>query len=687
MRLDFRMRWKGFTLSDFQVQAIEAVRAEKNVLVGAPTGAGKTLVAEYAIADAVRRGRRCIYTAPIKALSNQKYRDFRDDPTVDVGLSTGDVTIHPGAQVLIMTTEILRNAIFENPDSLHDVEYVVFDEVHFLDDRERGCVWEEALIFAPAGIRFICLSATVANIAEIGAWIAEIRSQPLEVIESDVRPVPLHHFLYARGPGSFEPPKLEGIRRRERARPTGRTDRPARNGGRRGGKRRGRGRHGARRGRGEEPPWRPPPVGPLLDDLQERGLLPVLVFSFSRRDCQRLAQQNARRRLLDRDEERRLRALQAELIELFRLDPSEHDGEVMRMARSGLGFHHAGMLPVHKELVERMFTSGLLKLLFTTETFALGINMPARTVVFHSLKKFDGVSVDYLRTRDYLQMAGRAGRQGIDDEGLVGSMLSEEDLARAPIQRILSGRPEPVKSRFRLSYSTLLHLVADLGRGRVHEAWEKSLERFQHRDRRPKAQEKNRRRNRRLVDAHLAFLEDLHYLEDGERLTPRGNTARLITGFEIQVTELLYQGVLEDLSPRALVTIFVALVHEERRRGGGPWVPKRMFGEVRARVDRVLHVLAGKEAAHGIPSPLKPARWGLTPACLAWCDGASMEELESLTEAGPGDVCRALRMAIQLLRQTRRAIDPEWNLGEKLQEAMGRINRDEVDARRQLELG
>ncbi len=196
--------WRGFTLSDFQQQAVQAVRGGRNVLVSAPTGAGKTLVAEYAIEDAVRRGKRCIYTAPIKALSNQKYRDFRDVPEVDVGLQTGDVTIHPEAQVLIMTTEILRNTIFENPAALHDVEYVVLDEIHFLDDLERGTVWEEALIFAPPSIRFICLSATIANIEEIGEWIGEIRPHELEVIETNRRPVPLTHKTSPGGHGWWD---------------------------------------------------------------------------------------------------------------------------------------------------------------------------------------------------------------------------------------------------------------------------------------------------------------------------------------------------------------------------------------------------------------------------------------------------------------------------------------------------
>jgi superfamily II RNA helicase len=345
------------------------------------------------------------------------------------------------------------------------------------------------------------------------------------------------------------------------------------------------------------------------------------------------------------------------------------------------------MLPIHKELVERMFTSGLLKLLFTTETFALGINMPARTVVFNGLKKYDGVSVDYLRTRDYLQMAGRAGRQGIDDEGLVFSLLSDQDLLEAPLERLLSGVPEPVTSRFKTSYSTLLHLVAELGRERVFEAWEKSLDAFQHEDRRQKEQDKNRRKRRRLVQAQFEVLTDLGYLDAADKPTARGRTARLISGFEVQITELLYGGALEDLPPPALAMVFVAQIYEERRRGDNRFFPRSVYGPERYRVDRTLARLRTIELDRGVAEPAKPCDWGLTPAVLAWCEGASLDDLEDLVEVGPGDVCRTFRMAIQLLRQTRAAIDPAWDLRDGLGAAMALLNRDEIDARRQLTLG
>ncbi len=663
--------WKGYQLSIFQIQAVAAVRSGANVLVSAPTGAGKTLVAEYAIEDAVRRGRRCIYTAPIKALSNQKYRDFRDDPSVDVGLMTGDVTIAPGAQVLIMTTEILRNAIFENPRGLDDIEYVVFDEVHYMDDVERGSVWEESLIFAPPSIRFICLSATIENIDQVGSWIREIRPHPLEVIRSEDRPVPLVHRFYRRRTGLFDIHRIKQVRERE------------------GGLAKSRKRKDKRSGRG--PKFKRSDdiddVAHLLDELSQKELLPALVFSFSRRDCERLANRNRHRHLLSDAEFDQMQALQRELVQLFQLDEGELKGEIFSLASAGIGYHHAGMLPAHKELVERMFTSGLLKLLFTTETFALGINMPARTVVFHSLKKFDGVSFDYLRTRDYLQMAGRAGRQGIDKEGLVVSYLGERDLMEAPVERILSGRSEPVESRFRLAYSSILHLLERLGRERLHEAWEKSFNQFQHRAKNEKARERNRRRQRRLLDSHLALLEDLNYIENSEQLTPRGHVACLIYGYELQITEMLFRGALENLPPTALAVIFVGLIHEERRRGNEVWVPAKMFGGVRRHISQMVAGLLRREARFKIPSPLKQPDWGLTPAVIAWSEGASFEDLQELTEAPAGDICRTLRMAVQLLRQVRRAIDSSWDLGHALDEAAAALNRSEVDARRQLELG
>ena len=665
--------FRGLTLSEFQVTAVEAIEEGADVLVSAPTGAGKTLVAEFAILDAVRRGKRCIYTAPIKALSNQKFHDFQADPDIDVGLMTGDVTIRPQAQVLVMTTEILRNAILEGSDTLHGVEFVVFDEVHFMDDPERGTVWEESLIFAPPEVRFISLSATIPNLDEFGAWLAEVRSRPVAVVREEHRPVPLEHRFYTEKRGSFGSDELAGFRRK---------DTPAR--ARRGSKRPPRGRRSRRGQRGDGLDPRPPLPGPLFDELEDARLLPALVFSFSRKDCERLARTNRGRALLTRRERAEMDALQAQLIEKYELGEEYLASEVMALARRGVGYHHAGMLPLHKELVERMFTSGLLRLLFTTETFALGINMPARTVAFSGLRKFDGINFDYMRRRDFLQMAGRAGRQGIDTEGLVYLMLSERDLAEAPLARLLDGEPEPITSRFHLSWSSLLHLVSHLGRERLPEAWEKSFSNFQARERTPKRLRRERRRQERRVEARIDVLEEMGYLR-GDEPTPRGVLARALNGFELQVTELLFRGVLECEGPTALAVIFTALIHEDRRKGPPRRVPKRFYASLRSQADKVIRQLRTTVASADVDDLPKSPDWGLTPVVIEWMNGASFDELLERFDIGPGDVCRALRMAVQLMRQVRRAIDPDWDVYQVLGEAIQAMDRDEVDARRQLE--
>jgi superfamily II RNA helicase len=490
--------------------------------------------------------------------------------------------------------------------------------------------------------------------------------------------VPLAHRFYTARSGAFEVKDIERIRKKE-------LDSAARMGRMSHKKRLRDGGRDGRHGRGREM-QEPPDSRPLLDQLQHHDLLPALVFAFSRKDCERMAWNNAGRELLDVVETERMQALQEELVALFQLDRAFLDGELLSMARRGLSYHHAGMLPIHKELVERMFTSGLLKLLFTTETFALGINMPARSVVFHSLRKFDGVSFDYLSTRDYMQMAGRAGRQGLDTEGLVYSLLSPKDLAEAPVKRLIAGRAEPVESRFGLSFSSILHLVERLGRARLIEAWEKSFNQFQHRAAAKKRQDQNRRDQRRLLDAHVAFLEELGYVH-GDELTARGRIAKLINGYELQVTELCFNGLLENLPVDALAVVIVGLIYEERRRGEQAWISSKLHGNVRTSVQREIHALGVKAAEHQLAGSIKMPDWGLTTICQAWVTGTSFDDILEHAEMTPGDIVRTFRMAVQLMRQIRRAIDPSWDLHERLGRAMDALNRDVVDARRQLELG
>jgi len=641
--------FRGLTLNPFQEEALRAIEAGRSVLLSAPTGAGKTLVAEYAIEETLALGRRAIYTAPIKALSNQKYRDFKATPEVDVGIMTGDVTIRPEAPLLVMTTEIFRNTIFEAPQELHDVEYVVFDEIHYMDDVERGTVWEESIIFAPEHIKFICLSATVSNLGQFGEWIQKARGTPLEVIHHKERPVPLQHYFFFPGHG---PKRAEKVHRFPPQ---------------------------ARR-RGNGPKYDP------IDFLEQRDSLPILFFCFSRKECQARARRNSRRRLLNGQEKKAIEQRFDAICETFQVVPDAELEELRMLALEGVGFHHAGLLPLHKELIERLFTSGLLKLLFTTETFALGINMPARSVVFSAMRKFDGVNFDTIKAREYHQMAGRAGRQGIDKEGLVYSVLDDGRTTPEEARRVLFGPIEPIRSRFNLSYSTLINLHRVLG-PRIFEAWERSFNNFQWDRMSRRKREKNQQKQQDAITRRLDLLREFDYIAGQDEVTEKGRVAAVINGFELPATELLFSGLLDWLNKTEIAVIASALVFEERKSDVFKRMPKSVLGEHRGDLERIIDRLINAEAKHGIPPTVRPPNFMIGAVTCAFATGASFDELAEYTNASQGDMVRVFRLTVQVLRQLRKAIHGRKELDQKLDDAIYSLNRDAVDAKRQLELG
>ena len=678
------IQFKGYTLNSFQVQAAQAIEAGNNVLLAAPTGSGKTLVAEYAIEHAVRAGKRAIYTSPIKALSNQKFRDFKNDG-LRVGLMTGDLTLDPDAPLVIMTTEIFRNAVFEDPERFRDTDFAIFDEVHFVDDVDRGTVWEESLIFAPPHVRFVGLSATIANLHEFGEWIRQVRPQALAVIEHTRRPVPLSHRLFHPDAGVFQlEQRARAITFHEKA-----AARELRHGGRAGRREKERSRWGDKRERaqGRRVTFGPRPYVQLLDELQHRQLLPLLYFCFSRKECEIKAERSMGRMLLDKGERKNIEALFAEICARFELDPAADPGlrGILGRAIAGVGYHHAGMLPIHKEVVERLFTSGLLKMLFTTETFALGINMPARTAVFDLLRKYDGVQMDYMKARDYLQMAGRAGRQGLDKSGLVISILEDEDLKNAPLSRFHSGKVEPITSRFNLSYSTILNLYDRLGSKGLLAAYDKSFAAFQAMTGTPATRQKKKAAAHASLARRVQVLRDAGFLDE-KGLLPRGKLAQRINGYEIQVAELLFSGALEPLDVHQLAATFTALIHEDRRRAE-PRNARREQGPLMQAVTDAVRRFVAIETLHGIPHPIKEPDWGIAPAIDCWSRGGTVEDLERLAYSDAGDVVRTLRMAIQMMRQVRMTVGKGQQLGARLEEAIVAVNRDVVDAKRQFELG
>ena len=650
--------FKGFTLAPFQRRAAAALDTDRNVLVAAPTGAGKTLVAEYAIHLATQRGMRSIYTAPIKALSNQKFRDFREDEAIgDAGLMTGDITLNPGGRVLVMTTEILRNTLTEDPEKLRDVGVVVFDEVHYMDDPDRGSVWEETLMFLPQDVIVVALSATIDNLGQFAAWLERVRDRPVEAITETKRPVPLKNYLYHPKAGVFPPSRLKQVRKRFQDQR--------------------RNREYKRRDDRE-----------LVSELISAKTLPVLYFCFSRRLCETKARKMARKRLLTPKEVEQVVEVWDEARSEFGFDDRRGAiSELRKQTERGVACHHAGMLPLHKEMVERLFSRGLLKFLFTTETFALGINMPARAVVFDSLSKFDGVDFDYMRTRDFLQMAGRAGRQGMDEVGLVYSVLEYDDVVEAPIHRIQEGKVEPVVSRFNLEYATLVHLHGVAGQAAAADAWERSFAAFQAREHSKQREEENRRQVRALLTKRFAFLEKMGYIRGEREVMSRGVTCQKLHGYEIELTELLYEGVLPQCDAPELCGLVAAVIYESRR-GDEYWRNAlRPLKKVLRLASNVLDSAQATEVDQGLVATVKQLDEAMTPAIYEYASGRPFRDLGDFTNATPGDFVRCARLVVQYLRHLARASeesDPDFH--NTCLDAVECLYRGPVDVRAELGL-
>ncbi|KAK6492875.1 exosome RNA helicase MTR4 [Huso huso] len=405
-----------FILDPFQREAILCIDNNQSVLVSAHTSAGKTVCAEYAIALALREKQRVIFTSPIKALSNQKYREMYEE-FQDVGLMTGDVTINPTASCLIMTTEILRSMLYRGSEVMREVAWVVFDEIHYMRDSERGVVWEETIILLPDNVHYVFLSATIPNARQFAEWICHLHKQACHVIYTDYRPTPLQHYIFPAGgdglhlvvdeSGEFREDNFNTAMQVLRdAGDLAKGDQKGRKGGTKG----------------------PSNVFKIVKMIMERNFQPVIIFSFSKKDCEAYALQVSK---LDfnTDEEKKLveevfnNAIDCLSDEDKKLPQVEH---VLPLLKRGVGIHHGGLLPILKETIEILFSEGLLKALFATETFAMGINMPARTVLFTSAHKFDGKDFRWITSGEYIQMSGRAGRRGMDERGIVIFMVDEK---------------------------------------------------------------------------------------------------------------------------------------------------------------------------------------------------------------------------------------------------------------------
>ena len=780
------MHYKGFTLDPFQSEAIQAIDRQHSVIVTAPTGAGKTVIAEYAVERCIQHQQRVIYTAPIKALSNQKYRDFFAQYGEQVGIVTGDVVINQFAPVLLMTTEIFRNTIFDDVSRLGDVSYVVFDEIHFINDIERGTVWEESLIFAPQHIKFICLSATISNIDQFSGWMQGIREIPIEVVKETTRPVPLRHNLYIDGYGigsidDLKRVQMDGLTLVSAlhtpaeilaSTKQGSVDTAA--------------------------------SGNLINYIARQDQLPCLYFCFSRKRCETNAQHYASEtNFLDSDRQTEILDHFDRLCRSFNIYAAPNVVSFRKLVRNGVAYHHAGMLPTLKEVVERLFTFGLIQVLFTTETFAVGINMPACTAVFDSLEKYDGISFRHLKAQEYHQMAGRAGRRGIDQ---IGYTYAKVDPRFADIDQVRTttlGAIEPIESQFNLSYSSVLNLYYKY-QEQIYEVCTQSLSNYQNVERiqqidhkfqrvqtqHDKLQEpscihdldptsqiesysktiewtgeqyqflKNREReirrrergrkyqgirrkklaqlgkerrkvNRRLethlchscemqssckqlhrqiqqangrlqrlavererfenfqkeqIQLRLQILRKLGYV-DQQQLLARGQVAAKINGYEMQITELLFAGLFEGLSEDEINVLAISIVCE--RRKDRIFHLKMRDSKIRCLLEDANHLLERVrmvENRYGIQDPLPHLETILSTAMWSWSQGCEFETLKEFADLSDGDFVRSFRLVIDLLRQMRRAVEDHQTFVQKLGRCIDKINRDIVDAERQLRI-
>jgi len=461
-----------FGLDDFQVRACDSLAGGAGVLVAAPTGSGKTVVGEFAVHLALAGGSKCFYTTPIKALSNQKFNDLaKRYGQRNVGLLTGDNSINADAPIIVMTTEVLRNMLYAQSSALAGLRYVVMDEVHYLADRSRGAVWEEVIIHLPLDVTIVALSATVSNAEEFGEWLGEVRGAT-EVVVTEHRPVPLWQQVQA-GTRLYDlfvddaqreiNPDLLRLARDEERLTRMRGHRPKR---------------GERRGR--------PPGVPLRADvveaLEHRGLLPAIVFIFSRAGCDAAVRQLLASgvRLIAAEERREVRRIAEERTAHL----SDDDlralgyGEWLEGLERGFAAHHAGLLPAFKEVVEELFAAELVQVVFATETLALGINMPARTVVLEKLSKWNGEMHADITPAEYTQLTGRAGRRGIDVEG-DAVVLWQPGFDPRALAGLASARTYPLRSSFRPTYNMAVNLLDRLGRQRTREVLESSFAQFQ----------------------------------------------------------------------------------------------------------------------------------------------------------------------------------------------------------------
>lgn len=635
MLVDFKiifMRYKQFILDPFQVDAIKSLEKNNSVVVSAATGTGKTLIADYAINKCVKEGKRVIYTAPIKALSNQKYRDFKKEYGREkVGIMTGDVVINSSAPILIMTTEVYRNMLLESDPEIQQVNYVIFDEIHYLSDIERGTVWEESIIFSPEHVRFLCLSATIPNAKEFAEWIQRIKNHFVDVVIYNKRAVPLKHHLYDffLGITNFEELKKHltiPVQKKYK--------------------------------------FKQQKIKlhlELIKDIQDK--LPTIIFSFNRKDCEIKAREACKKFNFASSKDRTRIIQIANSIIPKEYKSLESVRKLKEVLNKGIAYHHAGLLPFLKEVVEELFGKGLIKVLYATETFAVGINMPAKSVCFSSLEKFDGFNFRYLYSKEYFQLAGRAGRRGIDKEGNVYAIIDRDYTDLNKVQQLTSKDVEPIISRFQLTYNTVLHMINSHDEEEIEKILKMNFDYFQ-----KKRQGKDVRLKVRFYN-RVDVLKKRNYLDKNNQLTEKGRFALHIYFYELVIPEIFSTKLYKALTDDELLVLLAAIVYE----------PKLKDYFSTRKTSKFYKKLLSKISTNQylIKNINKKSLQRMIKLITMWANGYEFKELLEITSLDEGDIIRLIRRLIDVMRQVKRATIDE-TLKDRIQWNLERIDRDVV---------
>ena len=755
-----------FELDDFQKEACEVIDNGESVVVCAPTGAGKTVIAQHAIHRALEQGCRIFYTTPLKALSNQKFYDFGEKYGYDkVGLLTGDTSINRGAQVVIMTTEVFRNMLYGTnfgavADNLKDVRYVVLDEVHYMNDEQRGTVWEESIIYCPTNIQIIALSATVANCDELTNWINTVHSRT-KLVNTDFRPVPLRFYYF----DSSQPFKLLPL-----LTPEGKLNKKI---------------------RPERPQWakgkdkrKKTYVKQIIQNLADANMLPAIYFTFSRKKCDEQMEKCAGLGLNTKAEQEEIKAF---IDEFIAENPHLYGNKHIEYLIQGVASHHAGLLPAWKNLVEKLFQKGLIKVVFATETLAAGINMPARSTVISATSKRTDSGHRMLTANEFLQMSGRAGRRGMDEVGYVTIVGTSFQTPEEVAELVLSGS-NPLESRFSPSYSMVLNL---LQRFTLEESKELILKSFgyyssdfrlkpilaqieqfdneinernfvcpshlsddklleydklrflyvqnrqtykkilrqekqKHRPLSPEVIEfgernkadlhklqsfacdlcKHYKKHSKNIEVikrieskkkklqkeiekqkdiywnkfldHRAVLQDYGYLQNDYPTEKGKTTSQIRAENELFLAEIIFSGVLENLTPSQLAGVICAITTEELRIEI-PYVP---FSEpVRKTLNKIRNIkkkLAKAQANYDIDSPLNINPY-FSSMIELWVEGAEWETVTEQIDIGEGDIVRAFKRVVDVLRQLTVIDNVSESVVFTAREAIDKIQRAPVD--------